>query len=42
MIYQDANQTFTYWCVGELPKPRRIYSAAGDFWLTWVWASARA
>uniref|UniRef100_A0A6M3KNA2 Uncharacterized protein n=1 Tax=viral metagenome TaxID=1070528 RepID=A0A6M3KNA2_9ZZZZ len=42
MIFQDANQTTTYWCFGE-PKP--FYTATAgryDYWTYWVAAPLTA
>ncbi len=36
MITQDANQSWTYWCFGEVPDPVKIFTTAGDYWLRWV------
>lgn len=36
MVFQDANQSNTYWCYGKLPKHQRVYTAAGtDYWRVW-------
>jgi len=36
MIWQDANQVNTWWCIGKLPEPQLIITTAKDYWLTWV------
>ena len=42
MIIQDAGQTLTYWCFGELPKPQKVVTALHDYWLIWVEAPITA
>jgi hypothetical protein len=42
MIFQDASQSFTYWCYGKLPEPVRIITAGRDYWLCWRYAPAHA
>jgi len=42
MIFQDASQTNTFWCIGKLPEPAYISTANGEYWIVWGYARSVA
>jgi hypothetical protein len=42
MMFQDANQTNTWWCIGKLPPPWLVTTAGRDYWPKWVKAPMTA